>query len=141
MTTLTRPAPDFASARVKASSMPSAPARSAWVCEATFTFTAAGPTALPEPDLCPDAGAGATHTGRAPALTGLVTGTTRVLGEGLAAAFVGVPDAPVGLSDELGDGAVVDTVLPDSQVRGWDTYVVPAVGHPALTARYRLAAL
>src|SRR2546426_228964 len=106
MTTRTRPVPDFVSARVKASSMPSAPARSVWACEATFTCTAAGPTALLEPDLCPAAGAGATHTGRAPALTGFVTGTRRVLGDEVDAVLVGAAEAPVGLEAELGVAAV-----------------------------------
>ena len=44
----------------------------------------------------------------APALTGCVTGTTRLFGEGVDGALVGAAEASAGPDDELGVAAVVD---------------------------------
>ncbi|MFJ8142649.1 hypothetical protein [Streptomyces sp. NPDC096013] len=74
-------------------------------------------------------------------MTGFVTGTMRVLGEGADAGLVAAPEAPVELGDELGAAAVVDAASADWVVCVRDTVFVPAVGHTGLTARYRPAAL
>ncbi|MFJ3897573.1 hypothetical protein [Streptomyces sp. NPDC090083] len=88
-----------------------------------------------ERDFWPDAGTGATHTGRAPALTGFVTGTTRVLDGGVDADLVAASEAPEGPDDELGDAAVVvDAVLPAWVVCVRDTVFVPADGHTGSAA-------
>jgi hypothetical protein len=74
-------------------------------------------------------------------LTGIVTGTTRVLDGGVDADLVAATEASAGLDDELGVAGVVDAVLPDWVVCVRDTVFVPAVGHTGLTAWYRPAAL
>ncbi|WP_377271596.1 hypothetical protein [Peterkaempfera sp. SMS 1(5)a] len=133
MTTFTRP-PAPESARLTPSNIPSAPACSVRVCEATSTRTFAG-AAVPTPPLafarCPVMGAGATHTGSFAAFTGTVTGMVRWR------ATVEPPGAEVevvpGLVRAAAVGALLAWVVADGTgvltVRVRDSVLVPAAGH------------